>query len=57
MCEVFIMNNIIFLKKVDSYDDILNKTKYKIPIFFKKMIFYIKINSIRSCMQICFQDC
>ena len=36
------MNNIIFLKKVDSYDDILNTTKYKIPIFFKKMIFYIK---------------
>ena len=33
---------IIYLKEVDSYDDILKKEYKKLPLFFKKIIFLIK---------------
>ena len=33
---------IIYLKEVDSYDDILKKEYKKLPLFFKKIIFLFK---------------
>ena len=36
------MNNIIYIKKVDDYDDILKKRHKRIPIFLKKIIFLYK---------------
>lgn len=36
------MKNIIYLKEVSSYDDILKKTHNKLPLFFKKIIFLYK---------------
>ena len=36
------MKNIIYLKEVSNYDDILKNTYTKLPLFFKKVIFLYK---------------
>jgi len=36
------MENIVYIKKVDEYDDILKEKHYKVPTFFKKVIFMYK---------------
>lgn len=36
------MNNIVYIKKVDEYNDILREKHFKIPIFFKRIIYMYK---------------
>lgn len=36
------MKNIVYIKKVDEYDDILKKKHHKLPIFFKEIVYMFK---------------
>lgn len=36
------MENIVYIKKVDEYDDILKEKHHKLPVFFKEVIYMFK---------------